>query len=303
MKDDTYRADTPVPDASKRDFSFLDTASELDVIRSEAITFIRERMTEANADGVVVAMSGGIDSTLTAGLAAEAVGSENVLGLNLPFKKTDSEQSKDAETLAEGFGIEFRKVSIRQVLDVFEDLVASQIHPNTSKYATGNVVARLRMLCVYYAANASNRIVLGTSNRSELLLGYFTKHGDGAADIYPIGDLYKTEVRSLADHVGLPRRILYKDPSADLWTGQSDLDDLGAPYDVIDPVLRSLVEQNHSIKVTSKRLEVDRKTVEDIAVRYFDTMHKREAIPTPSIADRSSTADNLPPNFIEERYR
>lgn len=301
MNDNDHSAEGPVPNPSDEESGFLNSTTDLDTIRSEAITFIRDRVTKAGADGVVVAMSGGIDSTLTTALAVEAVGSDNVLGLNLPFKKTDSEQTKDAETLAEGYGIDFRKVSIREVLDMFEDLVASRVHSNTGRRTTGNVVARLRMAAIYYAANADNRIVVGTSNRSELLLGYFTKHGDGAADIYPIGDLYKTEVWALADYVGVPRRILYKEPSADLWTGQSDVDELGAPYEVIDPVLRSLVERNHSIEVTSERLGVERATVEDIAVRYFDTMHKREAKPTPRVDGRSSTTDSVPLNFIDER--
>ncbi|MFC7157246.1 NAD+ synthase [Halomarina halobia] len=265
---------------------FLTASDDLETVRAEAVAFIGETVAAAGADGVVVAMSGGVDSTLTAALAVEAVGGENVLGLALPYKKTDGRHTNEARTMAEGLGIEFRAVSLRPVLDRFEDLIAPAIDPDGDVRTIGNVIARLRMLCAYYAANAGNRLVLGTSNRSELLLGYFTKHGDGAADLYPIGDLYKREVRALADRVGLPQRLLYKEPTAGLWTGQTDRDELGAPYDAIDPILHSLVERDRGIDETAERLGADRRTVEGIARRCVETWHKRSPMPTPGRGER-----------------
>lgn len=300
MKGPEYENGDGQAKMSKNSDERIDSQPELESARSEVIAYIRERMTDSGADGVVIGMSGGVDSTLTTALAVEAVGSDNVLGLALPFKKTDSQRTNEAETIADGLGIDFQKPSVRPILDLFEDVVAPKIAPNGDRRTIGNVVARLRMICLYYAANAGNRIVVGTTNRSELLLGYFTKYGDGAADLYPIGDLYKTEVRDLADYIGLPRRIVYKDPTAGLWTGQSDQEDLGAPYEVIDPVLRSLVDRNHSIGVTRKRLDLRRETVEDIAVQYYDTVHKREAISTPGIGGRDSRGNGMPINFISE---
>ena len=143
------------------------------------------------------------------------------------------------------------------------------------------------MCCAYYAANRQQRLVLGTANRSELLLGYFTKHGDGAADAYPIGDLYKTEVRALAKRIGVPRRIVSKEPTAGFWADQTDADELGATYDVIDPLLQRLVDEGESIADAATALEIDRETARSIAWLGAETEHKRAPVPTPGIADRT----------------
>lgn len=264
---------------------FLASPAELEAARSELVAFIEENV----ADDVVIAMSGGIDSTLTAALAVEAVGNENVLALSLPCKKTDGRHTTEVQNIAEGLGIEFHSVSLRPLLDHFEDHIAPEIDLNGDRESVGNVIARLRMLCAYYASNAGDRRVLGTSNRSELLLGYFTKHGDGAADLYPIGDFYKTEIRALADYIGLPQRIVHKEPTAGLWTGQTDEEDLGASYDVIDPILRSLVDEDKSVTTTAEELDVSHEIVEDVAVRYYNSSHKRSMAPTLELKDRKSS--------------
>jgi NAD+ synthase len=257
--------------------------STLETAREEVTTFIRETVSTAGKDGVVVAMSGGIDSTLTAVLATEALGSDRVLGLGLPCNKHGSERANDARTIADGLGIEFREVNLQPLLDIFEDIVAPLIDTSGEKRTIGNVIARLRMVCTYYAANARSQLVLGTANRSELLLGYFTKYGDGAADLYPVGDLYKTEVRALARHVGLPRRIIKKASTAGLWVGQTDEDDLGASYDDIDPLLRRIVDRGERVSDAAADLGIEEKTAEDIASRYVDTIHKRGVPPTPGL--------------------
>jgi NAD+ synthase len=251
-------------------------------VRSAIVSFVRDRVFEANATGVVVAMSGGIDSTLTAMLAVEALGRERVLGLGLPCNESDDRGGTEAHNMAEGLGIEFREVHLRPLLDVFEDSVAPAIDPGGDRHAIGNVIARLRMICTYYAANTRSRLVLGTGNRSERLLGYFTKYGDGGADLCPIADLYKTEVKALASRMGVPRRIVTKQPTAGLWTGQTDADDLGAPYEVIDPVLRRLVD-GESVEATADAVNVDIDTVRSIAERYTETRHKRYKPPTPGV--------------------
>ncbi|NUB89817.1 NAD+ synthase [Haloterrigena sp. SYSU A121-1] len=277
--------------------TFITDRPGLERVRSRIVDDIRTTVEDAGAAGVVVAMSGGIDSTATAELAVEALGSDRVLGLGLPCHKSERAGVSEARTIAEGLGIEFREIQLRPVLEAFEEAAAIELEPGDDgddacpderTHAIGNVTARLRMCCAYYAANRQRRLVLGTANRSELLLGYFTKHGDGAADAYPLGDLYKTEVRALAKRIGVPRRIVSKEPSAGFWAGQTDADELGATYDVIDPLLRRLVDEDESIEDAAATLEIDRETARSIAWLCAETEHKRSMPPTPGIADRGA---------------
>ncbi|SEW16908.1 NAD+ synthase [Natrinema salifodinae] len=273
---------------------FFTDQHSLAAVRERIVADVRATVADADADGVVVAMSGGIDSTLTAALAVEAVGADSVLGLGLPSHKTDQADVSDARTIAAGLGIDFEEIQLRPILDAFEDTVATALEPEPDaderpierNREIGNVTARLRMVAAYYAANRQARVVLGTANRSELLLGYITKHGDGAADAYPIGDLYKTEVRALAKQMGLPRRIVSKEPTAGFWATQTDADELGARYDVIDPLLSRLVDEDRSIDDAVAELRLDRETAVEIASLHADTAHKRALPPTPGIGGR-----------------
>lgn len=274
--------------------TFLTTGEGLDAVRAEIVEFTRRTVVDANADGVVVAMSGGIDSTLTATLAVEALGSDRVLGLGLPASKTDSVHAREARTIADGLGIEFHEMQLRPLLEAFEETVGAEIGEDADRVATGNVLARLRMLCAYYAANTRSLLVAGTSNRSELLLGYNTKYGDGAADLFPIGDLYKTEVRSLASRVGVPRRIVSKPPTGGLWSGQTDETELGAEYRTLDRLLRLLVDREYDIEAAAERVDVPVETAEDIATMYLDAAHKRTLPPMPGIGERNADRSRQP---------
>ena len=274
--------------------TFLTTGEGLDAVRAEIVEFTRRTVVDANADGVVVAMSGGIDSTLTATLAVEALGSDRVLGLGLPASKTDSVHAREARTIADGLGIEFHEMQLRPLLEAFEETVGAEIGEDADRVATGNVLARLRMLCAYYAANTRSLLVAGTSNRSELLLGYNTKYGDGAADLFPIGDLYKTEVRSLASRVGVPRRIVSKPPTGGLWSGQTDETELGAEYRTLDRLLRLLVDREYDIEAAAERVDVPVETAEDVATMYLDAAHKRTLPPMPGIGERNADRSRQP---------
>ncbi|NKE37582.1 NAD+ synthase [Natronococcus sp. JC468] len=271
---------------------FITDRDALETVRDRIVDDLRRTVSGADADGVVVAMSGGIDSTVTAALAVEAVGSDRVLGLGLPCHKSDRTQVNEARTIADGLGMGFREIQLQPLLDAFEETVAAEFEPespdrpNERNYALGNVVARLRMACAYYAANRESRLVVGTANRSELLLGYFTKYGDGAADVYPIGDLYKTEVRALAKRLGVPRRIVSKAPTAGFWATQTDADELGASYDVIDPLLRRFVDKDGSLETAIDALELEPDLARELASRCVRTAHKRRTPRTPGIAGR-----------------
>lgn len=184
--------------------------------------WIKETVSGASATGVVVGLSGGLDSAVSAALCAEALGTENVLGLIMPCGSMQSD-TDDGVKIAEHLGIGYRTVDLSPVLQAFSGSL-----DDTSVLNLANIKSRLRMAMLY--AHSSGRLVLGTSNYSEILVGYWTKWGDGAADLLPIGRLYKDEVRELAAVIGLPEWVIDRVPSAGLWAGQSDEEEMGVSY-------------------------------------------------------------------------
>jgi len=206
---------------------------------------IRYAVWSSGADGVVIGISGGIDSAVAAVMCCRAVGGERMLGLMLPSRVTRQEDREDAELLCRMLGIEQRVISIDPVLDAYRRMPGFCETP----YLLGNLMARTRMAILYYHANRDNRLVCGTSNRTEYLLGYCTKFGDNAADVQPILHLYKTEIFDLARDLGIPESIIRKRPSAGLWEDQSDEAELGLTYPEIDAALGAL-EQNRWVSTT-----------------------------------------------------
>ena len=198
---------------------------------------IRHTVWSADAKGLVVGISGGLDSAVAAGLCAGAIGGEHVLGLLLPSEVTSDEDLADGEAVCRKFGIPCEVVSIAPLLCTFVEIIPDY---EDNAYLSGNLMARLRMATLYYFANQRNALVCGTSNRSEYLLGYSTKYGDSAADLQPILHLYKTTVSELAGSLGVPESVIRKAPSAGLFPGQSDEADLGYAYSELDAALRSL---------------------------------------------------------------
>jgi NAD+ synthase len=200
--------------------------------------FIRETVEGAGAAGVVLGLSGGIDSAVAAGLAVQALGAARVLGVTMPYRTSNPASLADAGLVAASLGIATEHAEITATVDAF--LAA---HPDADPVRRGNVMARVRMITLYDLSRRDGRLVLGTGNRTEWLLGYTTLHGDAACGLNPLGQLYKTEVRLLADHLGLPREVLAKRPSADLWAGQADEDELGFTYAEADRLLHHLVDE------------------------------------------------------------
>ena len=232
--------------------------------------FLTKKLEETGAEGYVIGLSGGIDSAVTAKLAVEAVGHDNVNGWVMPGDPSNPENMEDARNLCEDLGISYREISIESTVKEFEDVAPFEI----SKETLGNVRARTRMIYEYIDANENNLLVLGTGNRSELLIGYFTKYGDAATDISPIADLYKTEVRDIAEHIGLNRKFIEKEPSAGLWDDHSDKDEIGLSYDKIDLILKQLVDQEKSVKEIADG-DIAREEVERINEMHQDSSHKR----------------------------
>lgn len=199
--------------------------------------FIKNEVERTGLHRVVLGLSGGIDSALAAYLAVRALGASGVVGILMPFRTSSPSSLRDAESVVGALGIMAERFEISEMVDVFSGKTGA-VGPRR----LGNVMARIRMLVLYDRSVEHDALVLGTSNKTELLLGYGTIHGDLASALNPLGDLYKTQVRELARALGVPKAILAKPPSADLWPEQTDESDLGASYDEIDRILALLVD-------------------------------------------------------------
>ncbi|WP_457742809.1 NAD+ synthase [Thermococcus sp.] len=233
------------------------------------VDFISKKVEEAGVSGVVIGISGGIDSATTAYLAVKALGREKVLGLIMPYYK--NQDVKDARLVCERLSIEWKEINIKPIVDSF----VAQLGFQPDKRSLGNIMVRTRMVLLYAHANAMNRLVLGTSNRSEFLTGYFTKWGDGASDYAPLINLYKTEVWEVAKLLGVPERIIEKKPTAGLWEGQTDEDELGISYRLLDEILWRLVDLGKPKEKIAEELGVPIERVEYVENLVKKSEHKR----------------------------
>jgi NAD+ synthase len=200
--------------------------------------FLRAQLAASGRRGLVVGLSGGIDSAVAAALAVEALGADKVKGVMMPYATSSAASLTDAQAVAESLGLAVEKVDITPMAAAFLASV-----PESERVRRGNVMARCRMIVLYDWSAQRDALVLGTGNRTEALLGYTTMYGDNACALNPLGQLYKTEVRLLAAHCGLPSNVLTKAPSADLWEGQADEDELGVSYAEVDRLLHHLVDE------------------------------------------------------------
>ncbi len=231
----------------------------------EICKFIKEYVDKSNANGVIIGLSGGIDSSTVAFLCKRALGEKKVLGLIMPEKGvTREEDVEDALSIADILGIEFKIIEINEILDALKRKLGEG-----NKIAEANLKPRIRMTINYYFANNMNRLVAGTGNKSELMIGYFTKYGDGGVDFLPIGDLYKTEVFKLAEYIGVPKRIIKKKPTAGLWVNQTDEDEIGMSYEELDEILKAIEKGQRRCDDKFKRVEILVK----------NSKHKREMPP------------------------
>ena len=194
---------------------------------------------------MVFGLSGGLDSCVVAHLAREALGKTNSIALVLPYKITAKSDLGDANTIIETLGIESKLIDITPMVDAYFLRAGLDDGPDTraKRIRRGNMTARERMAILYDHAKEYNALVLGTGNKTERLLGYFTRYGDGAYDINPIGSLYKTQVRQIARYLGAPQRVIDKPPTAGLWPGQTDEGELGFLYQDVDRLLYCMVDR------------------------------------------------------------
>ncbi len=206
----------------------------MDQTKDKIIQFIKHHVGDKP---VVIGLSGGIDSSVVAFLATEALGADKVHVIMSPSDSNTSEDLELAKRVAKILNLKSYVFSIEPMLEAFQK---STNNLYSSQYSTGNLKARIRMSLLYGEANEIGGIVLGTGNKTELMIGYFTKYGDGGVDLLPIGDLYKTEERELAKHIGVPQEIIDRPPTAGLWEGQTDEEEIGITYEVLDKILKAI---------------------------------------------------------------
>jgi len=252
--------------------------AELDATADHLASFVDSVVDDAGAEGAVIGLSGGIDSTTVAYLAVEALGPGNVHGLVMPSVANAEENMSDAEWVAQELGIEYDVIEIQPIAEAFFDAVPEAAD---DRMAAGNVYVRTRAVLNYFVANHEDKVVLGTGNRAEAMTGYYTKYGDQAVDCNPIGNLYKQQVRQLAAHLGAPENLVTKTPSAEMWSGQTDEDEMGLDYDTIDAILALHVDGPLSTAATVRALDVEESHVARVVDLHERSAHKRAMPPAP----------------------
>lgn len=254
------------------------TESAADLVTAIS-SWLRERLDEGGADRFVLGLSGGIDSAVVCGLCVRAAGAERVLGVIMP-SSSQPDDAASAAKVAAAFGVATQTVDLTSVTDSFyavmpaaEELTSAtgDVFEKRHQLAVANVRPRLRMTTLYYVANLTNGIVVGTGNKSEAMIGYFTKYGDGGVDLFPIIDLYKHEVREVARELGVPESVIERPPSAGLWAGQTDEDEIGMTYDDLDRTLVAIESGDTS--------DIDPATLLRVSELVTRTNHKRIPVP------------------------
>jgi NAD+ synthase len=269
------------------------TPSSLNLDLSETVSrierFIKDYYEKSGADGVVLGLSGGIDSGVVAALCSLSIGGSRVLGLLLPESETlNSKDLKDAKVIADKFALKTQQCDITSTLESMYKNIP--IFDSSDRLCKANIKARTRMIYLYYYANKENRIVCGSSDKSETMIGYFTKWGDGASDISPLMDLYKTQVRKVATYLGFPQELAEKPSTPALWPNQLAETELGIKYDALDLILYGF-EHFMSNEDIADQLNIQISLVEKVKSKWLSSEHKRRLPLAPKIEYRTVGAD------------
>lgn len=252
--------------------------------------FIRDEVVRTGLKSVVVGLSGGIDSAVSCYLAVKALGNKNVTAIFMPYKSSSGQSMQDAVKVANILGVDFKIIDISRQVDEYFSMENGNKNEKDLKLRMGNKMARERMSILYDYSYRLKSLVLGTSNKSELLLGYGTIFGDMASALNPLGDIYKTQIFQLAGILKVPESIMEKPPSADLWTGQVDETELGFSYEIADSIMYLLVDKMYKPEVVAS-LGYDLKLVNDIYVRMKKSQYKRRMPLIAKVSERTINAD------------
>lgn len=240
------------------------------------VGFIRDTVRGSGCDGAVIGLSGGIDSAVVTKLTVEALGPEKVINVFMPSATTPEDDHRCTSEFSSSLGTDYRVIGISSMVDAFSDALGLGAEDRLSR---GNISARCRMTILFDIARRMNYLVVGTSNKSEMMMGYFTKFGDGACDVVPIVNLYKTQVRELAGIIGIPEEIITRPPSAGLWEGQTDEGEMGVTYNDLDNVLFRMDSMDD--RKISEETGVPVEKVSEIRERVRKTAHKRQPAISP----------------------
>lgn len=259
---------------------------DLEKATEEAVAFIKKVVASSEASGIVIGLSGGVDSSVVATLCVRAVGPDHVLGVLMPTEFTPQNDISDASELAKGLSIKTELVKVQRITEAVDKSLGIDVGDTSQRIARANILARTRMVILYYYANVYNFLVVGTGDRSEYLVGYFTKYADGAADFFPIRHLYKTQIRQLGEHLTLPAKLAYKPSSPQLYPGHKLLDELPLDYDKLDPILVGLYHLHMQPAEISEITNVPLSIIESVQARYRKSQHKRRNAPALTTENR-----------------
>ena len=267
----------------------IEPAQAVEVI----VGFIRRQMEQAGFERLVIGLSGGVDSATVAFLAARAIGADKLLAVRMPYRTSSEASETDAMRVVTALGCRTELIEISPMVDPMLALIEDD-DPAALNVRRGNVMARQRMIVLYDRSAAFDALVIGTSNKTEGLLGYGTLHGDMAAALAPIGDLYKTQLRAVARELGVPEEVVAKPPSADLWPGQTDEGELGRSYEMLDRALYALVDRRWSLD-RCVAASLPRELVEWVERRVARMEFKRQLPPVAKLSLRTPGIDHLYP--------
>ncbi|MBN1537704.1 MAG: NAD+ synthase [Anaerolineales bacterium] len=265
----------------------IDLSINTDLARKILTGFIHSEITRAGFSRAVLGLSGGLDSALAIYLAVDALGADHVLAVYMPYKTSSPDSETHAQAVIDDLGVPSLTIPITDMVDPLIDL-----YPEASPVRCGNMMARARMIVLYDQSEEFHGLVVGTSNKTEILLGYSTQFGDSASALNPIGDLYKTQVRQLSAALGVPPEIIQKPPSADLWIGQTDEGELGFTYEEVDKLLYLLVDQRYSPQDCIEA-GFSKSFVETVVKRIQRSHFKRVLPPIAKLSNRTIGYDFL----------
>jgi NAD+ synthase len=277
-------------ETSRRD-NRADLKLNTNIVRDLLIRFIKDETNNAGFTNAVIGISGGVDSAVSATLTAEALGKDNVLGVMIPYRTSNPKSVEDAKSVIQSSGIRSELIDISGMVDSY-----CEENKITDSLRRGNVMARMRMIVLYDLSAREKALVIGTSNKTEILVGYGTMHGDLASAINPLGDLYKSQIWQLAEAIGVPKQVIEKAPSADLWEGQTDESEMGVTYAKLDALLYEMIDERHSDEELEK-LEFDSVLIKKVRGMIQKNQFKRRP---PVIAKVSYRTVNIDFRYVRD---